>query len=188
MKNMVKLQEIGSEHEHYGFVEALLHTAFPENERRDDDRQRWNADNEEQFHCLLASDDKSPVGVLTYWDFDTFIYIEHLAIDEALRGKGYGKDVLGTFFESHTKPVVLEVEQPTDETSRRRISFYERCGLHLWACDYRQPPYRAKDGWFPMYLMVTQGTSFEKEYPHIRETIYHKVYGADGVRPQSPLR
>ncbi len=177
---MIALQEIGTEHPHYTFIEELLHTAFPVNERRDDDRQRWNADNEEQFHCLLALDEKSPVGVLTYWDFDTFIYIEHLAIDETLRGKGYGKDVLGTFFGSHTKPVVLEVEHPTDETSRRRIGFYKRCGLHLWECDYCQPPYRAEDDWFPMYLMVTRGASFENDYPHMRKTIYHKVYGADG--------
>ena len=45
---MIALQEIGTEHPHYTFIETLLHTAFPENERRDDDRQRWNADNEEQ--------------------------------------------------------------------------------------------------------------------------------------------
>ena len=177
MKNMVKLQEIGSEHEHYGFVEALLHTAFPENERRDDDRQRWNADNEELFHCLLASDGKSPVGVLTYWDFDTFLYIEHLAIDEALRGKGYGKDVLGTFLGSHTKPVVLEVEHPTDEASRRRINFYEHCGLALWRCDYLQPPYRESDEWLPLYLMVTPGLSFEHDYELICQTIHQNVYG-----------
>lgn len=174
---MVELQEIESEHEHYGFVEALLHTAFPENERRDDDRQRWNADNEEQFHCLLASDGKSHVGVLTYWDFDTFLYIEHLAIDEALRGKGYGKDVLGTFLGSHTKPVVLEVEHPTDEASRRRISFYERCGLALWRCDYLQPPYREADEWLPLYLMVTPGFSFEHDYELISQTIHQNVYG-----------
>ena len=173
---MITLQGIKTEHKSYHFVEKLLHTAFPENERRDDDKQRWNTDNEERFHCLLALDRKNPVGLLTYWDFNTFIYIEHLAIDDALRGKGYGKKVLDTFFDSRLKPVVLEVEHPTDETSRRRIAFYERSGLVLWKCDYRQPPYRSGDEWFPMYLMTTPTLSFEEDYTHIRTTIYREVY------------
>jgi GNAT superfamily N-acetyltransferase len=180
---MIALPDIKTGHPHYTFVENLLHTAFPENERRDDDMQRWNSDNEERFHCLVALDGKNPVGVLTYWHFDTFIYIEHFAIEETLRGKGYGKETLRTFFDTISPmPTVLEVEHPTDETGRRRIRFYEQCGLQLWKCDYCQPPYRTGDEWFPMYLMVSPTLSFEKDYLHIRETIYHKVYGIDDKR------
>ncbi len=174
---MIILQEIKTGHKSYHFVEELLHTAFPQNERRDDDRQRWNTDNEEQFHCLLAMNEENPVGLLTYWDFNTFIYIEHLAIDNTQRNKGYGKELLHTFFNTHTpKPIVLEVEHPTDKTSRRSIGFYERSGLTLWKCDYRQPPYRSSDDWLPMYLMTNSIFSFEEDYPHIRETIHREVY------------
>ena len=174
---MVTLQEIKTGHKYYTFVEQLLHAAFPENERRDDDMQRWNTDNEEQFHCLLVLDEENPVGLLTYWNFNTFIYIEHLAIDQTLRNKGYGKEALHTFFKTQARtPIVLEVEHPTDETSRRRIVFYERCGLILWECDYQQPPYRNCDNWFPMYLMATPPLSFEEDYTHIRTTIYREVY------------
>lgn len=186
---MIALQDIKTEHKSYHFVEELLHTAFPQNERQDDDRQRWNTDNEEQFHCLLAMDGENPVGLLTYWDFNTFIYIEHLAIDRILRNKGYGNEVLHTFFKTHApKPIVLEVEHPTDETSNRRIGFYERNGLTLWKCDYRQPPYRSSDEWFPMYLMTTPTLSFEEDYTHIRATIYHEVYKQfkKGLKAVSP--
>lgn len=176
---MMRLTRIGSEDVHYGFVEELLHTAFPENERRNDDKQRWNADHETRFHCLLVmTDHRKPAGVLTYWEFDTFIYIEHLATAPHLRGQGIGREIVCTFLKEHTpKPVVLEVEIPLDETSSRRIGFYKRCGLELWECDYRQPPYRSSDGWLPMYLMASPGLSPEKEYQHIRDTIHGAVYG-----------
>ena len=51
---MVVLQEIETDHPLYPFIEDLLHTAFPEDERRDDEMQRWNTDYEEKFHCLLT--------------------------------------------------------------------------------------------------------------------------------------
>lgn len=180
---MVTLTRIGSKDVRYNFVEELLHTAFPEAERRNDDEQRWNADHEARFHCLLATDGQEPVGLLTYWDFDTFIYIEHLATAPYLRGQGIGKEMVCTFFEEHlSKPVVLEVEVPTDEMSRRRIGFYERCGLHLWECDYRQPPYRNSDGWLPMYLMASSGLSKEKDYQHIQNSIHQEVYRMSSLK------
>ena len=176
---MVTLQEIKSGHKCYPFVERLLHTAFPENERRDDDKQRWNTDNEERFHCLLIMNVlHQPVGLLTYWDFHTFIYIEHLAIHPEQRGKGIGAEALLAFFHRQaSQPVVLEVEHPIDELSRRRIGFYERCGLKLWECDYRQPPYRPSDDWFPMYLMVIPSLSFTTDFQYVRDTLHREVYG-----------
>lgn len=172
------LTRIGSKDVHYGFVEELLHTAFPEAERRDDGKQRWNTDYETRFHCLLATDNQEPVGLLTYWNFDTFIYIEHLATAPHLRGQGRGKEMVCTFLEEHKpRPIVLEVEIPVDEMSHRRIRFYERCGLHLWECDYRQPPYHNSDGWLPMYLMASPILSMEEDYLRIQNCIHQEVYG-----------
>ena len=177
---MVVLQEIETDHPLYPFIEDLLHTAFPEDERRDDEMQRWNTDYEEKFHCLLTKKKEEPIGLLTYWEFDTFIYIEHLATEAILRGKGFGEKALQTFLDTHSpKPVVLEVEHPTDEMSTRRIGFYKRCGLNLLICDYKQPPYRKGDEWLPMYLMATPDLSLKEDYTHIKQTIYSKVYGID---------
>lgn len=176
---MIDLFEIRTQHEHYGFVEELLHSAFPQNERRDDDQQRWNTDNEERFHCslILNAIDSSPVGLLTYWKFDRFLYIEHLAISPTFRGQGFGQQALSALSKKHpTLPIVLEVELPTDEQSQRRIKFYQRHGFTLWPCDYQQPPYRPCNEWFPLYLMATSGLSFEDDYEHIRKTIHLAVY------------
>lgn len=177
---MVILKSLKSGDIHYGFVEELLHSAFPKAERRDDENQRWNTDHDPRFCCLLVMKGTSPIGLLTYWGFDTFIYIEHFAISPHSRGQGVGREVICKFVEEYaSKPVVMEVELPEDEWSRRRIAFYKRCGFDLWECDYLQPPYRSGDGWFPLYLMASPGLVFEQDYPHIRETLHQQVYGEE---------
>ncbi|MBQ4520925.1 MAG: GNAT family N-acetyltransferase [Bacteroidaceae bacterium] len=176
---MIILEKITTGHNHYPFVEELLHSAFPENERRDDAAQRWNTDNEPLFHCLLVLDEATlfPVGLLTYWEFDSFLYIEHFAIHQSFRGKGLGGEVLQAFFRTYgLKPIILEVEHPSDGQSMRRVRFYQRQGLTLWECDYLQPPYRSTDSCCPLYLMAFGKLSFEKDYNTIRQTIYRYVY------------
>lgn len=167
-------------HAEYAYVEQLLHSAFPPEERRDDDRQRINTDKESRFYTLYIyrdGDKPLPVGVLTYWDFDSFLYIEHLAIDPSLRGQGYGQTVLASFGQSRPHPIVLEVEHPTDEQSRRRIRFYQQCGFTLWPCDYLQPPYRKGDSPLPLYLMASGGLDFHHHYDTVRKTLHREVYG-----------
>lgn len=176
---MVILEKIGTQNKFYPFIEQLLCTSFPKNERRDHDTQRLYTDIKNNFQCLLIKQaDHTPIGVLTYWDFETFYYIEHLAIASNLRGHGWGSKTMRTFIINHPqKPVVLEVEHPTNEESIRRINFYKQCGLHLWECDYMQPPYRETDEWFPLFLMASDGLSFNKDYHHIRKCIHSSVYG-----------
>ncbi|MBQ8606922.1 MAG: GNAT family N-acetyltransferase [Bacteroidaceae bacterium] len=175
----LSFEEINSRHVLYSFVEDLLHQAFPENERRDDEMQRHNTDNHPLFHCCLIRDEEvsSPIGLLTYWDFSHYLYIEHLAVSPDLQGKGYGKRLLTEFIHDKKRPIVLEVEHPNGLLSRKRISFYQRCGLQLWECDYLQPPYRPKDLPIPLYLMATNELVFNRDYSDICQTIHRVVYG-----------
>ena len=73
-------KEINCHSAEYLFVESLLHSAFPEDERRDDDEQRRYTLDEDKFHTLLVSLDDEPVGLLTYWQFNGYRYIEHFAV------------------------------------------------------------------------------------------------------------
>ncbi len=61
-------------------------------------------------------------------DNGRFYYIEHFAIDPSLRNGGYGKRVLEVdeLKKQLKGPIVLEVEEPNDEMSTRRIHFYKR--------------------------------------------------------------
>lgn len=184
---MITFVEISTKDPSYPFVEELLHAAFPSTERRDDVEQRHNTDHQPLFHCLYITDTphQTPIGLLTYWELSRCNYIEHLAISPALRGQGFGHLVLKEFLASTSRPMILEVEHPTDEQSRRRIAFYKSCGLVFWPCSYLQPPYRPTDNWLPLYLMATPHLNFEQDYLFIQNDIHQTVYGCH--RQSSPI-
>lgn len=173
---MIQLTEIKTTHEHYPFMEKLLKTAFPIQERRDSEWQRRNTDDNPLFHNMLITDNGTPVGLLTYWDFQTFVYIEHFAIDSRLRNGGYGSKALEIFKRQVCSPIVLEAEEPTDDITRRRIGFYQRQGFVMQEVPYLQPPYRPSDEWFPLKLMTYGTIDMEKEYFTLKNKIYREVY------------
>ena len=183
----MKLIPVKTSHPAYPFVENLLHSAFPPEERRDDDLQRQLADSDTGFTVFLIEED-GPAGLLTAWTFDAgqdakgmdgkpFTYLEHLAIDPEKRNGGMGGRVLETLKTQIRTPLVLEVEEPADEFSRRRIGFYQRHGFILCPIAYRQPPYRKGDGFLPMKLMHYGWENFEAGFEAICKQIYQKAYG-----------
>lgn len=173
---MIELIEIKTDSALYNYAEQLMTTSFPQEERRDTEQQRWYTDYKTLFHYCIIMDNAIPLGLLTYWDFQTFIYIEHFAIDNKLRNLGYGKQALKAFTEQIKLPIVLEVEEPTNETSKRRISFYEHQGFTLHELPYLQPPYRKDDTWFPLKLMTYGEIDMHGIYEEVKERIYREVY------------
>ena len=173
---MIKLQRINTSHEHYPFVESLMQTAFPLQERRNVDLQREYTDNKPHFHTLVILVENKPIGLITYWKLDSFNYIEHFAIKENLRNKGYGQEALKQLKEEIEGMIVLEVEEPIDELTKRRIEFYQRQGFTIQDMPYQQPPYRKGDDWFPMKLMTLRDKNFSSEFERIKESIYKEAY------------
>ncbi|MBQ8673636.1 MAG: GNAT family N-acetyltransferase [Bacteroides sp.] len=176
---MLQLRSITTRDEAwYAYAEALLHASFPPEERRNDDEQRLNADTVSHFHTDIILADDHPIGLITYWTFPSFCYIEHFATSPQERNKGYGREILQLFCRSMALPIVLEVELPDDDVSRHRTAFYQRNGFQL--CDsfpYLQPPYREGDSFLPMHLMVHGMLSEATTLQCVRETIYREVYG-----------
>ncbi len=118
----------------------------------------------------------SLLGLLTTWKFADFIYIEHFAIDPALRSQGYGSEALKAFIHEQCKPLVLEAEPPTDEMTHRRIRFYERIGLTLYDYPYIQPAYTEES--LPVELRL-MGTIDTENIPldKVSDTLHREVYG-----------
>ena len=174
---MIKFQEISTKDvQHYKFMEELLITAFPAEEYRELEQLREYTDRTGNFHNNLIFDEYTPIGFITYWDFDRFYYIEHFAINPNLRNGGYGKRVLEYLCNHLPLPIVLEVEHPNEDMSKRRINFYQRHGFTLWENDYKQPPYKVGDNFLPMYLMVNGNLDYNKDYEDIKNQIYKEVY------------
>lgn len=157
-------------------VEKTYTESFPEAERRDFALVRNLLAQEPKFFLQAILKDEQYVGFITCWKFEGYTYAEHFAIDPAARNGGIGAKVLKQFLESCGTPVVLEVEMPTDEMSRRRIGFYERLGFVLDNHYYRQPPYRSNGEWLEMKLMTYGDLNLSHTFEQIKTDIYTHVY------------
>lgn len=175
---MIEVKQVTTQDEvHYAFVEALMHTAFPQEERRDTPQQREYSDHHPQFHNNIVLQGNTPIGMISYWNMGDFFYIEHFAIDPARRNGGYGKQVLQVLQQKLQAPLVLEVEKPEDEFSIRRIGFYQREGFTLHEKPYMQPPYRPTDSGLPMLLMTSGPIDMTQRFEEVRDTLHRVVYG-----------
>lgn len=179
---MITIKQIRSAQiEYYNFVEKLYLSAFPKEERRSLELQREYTDENPLFYNNIILSDNTPVGFISYWDFDDFYYVEHFAISSSQRNGGYGQKVLTYLKEKLSRPIVLEVEKPTDEFSTRRINFYKRLGYILWENEYLQPPYNEGDGHLPMHLMIWGDLDTERDFEQIKNKLYKVVYKVQGL-------
>lgn len=158
-------------------VEITYNRSFPENERRAFSLVKELIRQEPRFTLYTLHKDSEYAGFITTWELDDFSYVEHFAIDESARNGGIGGKAMKQVIAMCNRPVVLEVELPADEMSRRRIGFYERLGFVLDNHSYRQPPYREGDSWLEMRLMAYGPLALETSFESVRDLIYHHVYG-----------
>ncbi len=173
---MIQIQSIRTDSPWYPFLENLLVISFPPEEYRELEEWRLFTDHTPHFHNHAILDENKPVGLLTYWEFDEFYYIEHFAIHPGYRNAGYGGKVLQYLFTLLHLPIVLEVELPTGELEQRRIGFYERQGFVLWQTPYQQPPYRPEGNYLPMLLMAYGNWPEKSAFNIARTCIYRDVY------------
>lgn len=157
-----------------GFM-SIFESSFPESERRRKESLLDIVENEPRFHCEVSNitdesdsdalDDKHVEGILCYWAFSDFSYIEYLAIADSLRGKGGGSQIIKSFLSKSTVPVILEVEPPTDDITKRRIAFYERLGFRLLSAKYIQPSYGVVPGPELKLMLFDNGKSLNDNSP-----------------------
>lgn len=160
----------------YRLMEKLLTSAFPKEEYRELQELRTLTKRKHIFHNNLIYDNGTFVGLITYWDFGRFCYVEHFATHPEMRNRGYGKEILENLKQLLHLPIVLEVECPTEEMAQRRIKFYERQGFALWEHEYMQPPYRHGDECLPMLLMAYGNLNESQDFATIERTIHKEVY------------
>lgn len=80
-------------------------------------------------------------GLLFYWQCPDSLYLEHLAVSPAMRGRDLGSTVLRAFCRDAGR-VILEIDPPEDEISIRRQGFYERNGFVTNPYAYVHPSFR----------------------------------------------
>lgn len=170
MIDFIPLSESGENH----FAKELFENAFPSNERpsfsKVRDRENPN------FHFLVITIDEEPIGILTYWTFPEFDYVEHFAIDKEFRNRGLGRAAILAFMAQHPDQVVVETEIPDTVQADHRMEFYTDLGFTRNPQPYWQPSYFEKKLEIPMVLLSKYDLD-DEEFEEIKSVIHKEVYG-----------
>lgn len=155
----------------------IIEMSFPEDEYRPYDEQKALLDHGAyEVYTLPDPDDNGIKAFIAVWEFDSFAFIEHFAVNPTYRNNGVGSGFLRETVRMLGKMVCLEVEPPNNEMASRRISFYERNNFFLNEYPYTQPPISAGKNPVPLLIMTYGQSINQMEFAKIKETLFAQVY------------
>ena len=126
--------------ERWNKVWKLYEDSFPVAERRKT-ADHLRACSDDRFHPLSVWEGHQLIGLMFFWEWDSYRYLEHLAVNPELRGYGHGSQLL-THLRDSEHTIILEIDPLINELSVRRLQFYERAGYTLTPYRFVHLPYR----------------------------------------------
>lgn len=104
-------------------------TSFPEYEKRLLASHKKSI-SDPNFFANVIYDNNSYIGFIFFWKLESFIFIEHFAIDEKHRNKNYGSKIISKVLSNYYDfTILLEIDPPNKEIAIRRLNFYKRLGF-----------------------------------------------------------
>lgn len=155
---------------------ALMKASFPTSERRNYTGQKELLADPNYRLITETNSDNQVIAFMAVWEFPSFRFIEHIAVDPNTRGSGIGGKIMASYMEESSKPILLEVEYPDTDMAQRRIGFYERLGFQLNPFDYVQPPLQKGETYLPLKIMSYPQILTEEEFTDRKEILYTNVY------------
>ncbi len=156
-------------------VFRLLESSFPKDEYRPYELQKKLFENSlYRIYGVWDADDL--VAFIAIWEFETFVFVEHFAVEDKFRGKGIGATVLKELRMLYDKMLCLEVELPDNDLATRRIDFYKRNGFYLNEYPYVQPSMAQGRNPIPLLIMTNGGRVDINAFGIIKDTLYKYVY------------
>ena len=155
-------------------VYNIMERSFPQNEIRSYGGQYALLKNSE-YSLFVREENGVIIGFISVWDLDEIAFVEHFAIAEKWRGKGVGSGMLGEIFSLFDKPIVLEVEPPIDERTKKRVGFYECNGLIFHDYYYVQPAMEKGREEVELRIMCSQKLDYAN-FEKVRAQLYTKIY------------
>ena len=152
------------DHPLYTAALELYSVSFPRHEQREAISQRKILSNP-AYHFDVVCDDGTFIGEILYWEIGDFLYIEHFCVQPAVRNRHYGQKILAGL---RDKPLILEIDPPVDEISRRRKGFYERCGFVENPYPHVHPPYHRGNSGHELVVMSSPSPLTPEEYETFR--------------------
>lgn len=145
-------------HPHWAQAWDIYEQSFPLCEQRPL-QQHIKALDDPTFHYNLLTENGKLLGLLSWWDWETadstaFRFGEHFAITPAIRGGGYGSEALRFLLGDPNRIVLLEIDPPVDDISKRREQFYLRNGLVTnYEYDHIHPSFRSDTEPHRLFIM-----------------------------------
>lgn len=174
---MSEFVRIKSPHDpYYADARALYAQSFPYHEQREAPSQdRILSDPAYHFEVMLQ--EGTFAGIVLYWEGDSFLYVEHLAIDGSRRNQGLGKQALG-YLQAKGKTVILEIDPPIDAISQRRQGFYERSGFVANPYPHVHPAYHSGYRGHDLVVMSSPKAISADEYQAFNTLLISRVMHA----------
>ena len=174
---MIEIKQVKTEdQELYGLLKSWCTRRFCTG-TRDTPQQREYSDSNPLFCNNVIVEDGKPVGMISYWDMGDLLLYWAFCHRPLPAQRGLRQRVLESIQTKLQGPIILEVEEPTEEMSIRRINFYKRLNFTLHEKPYMQPPYRTGDSGLPMLLMTYGDIDMEKDFDKVKNMLYKEVYG-----------
>ena len=157
---------------------SLYESAFPREERRDLQEQQ-RAIRDEDYHVDFIMDGETFLGVMLYWETADFIYLEHFTTLPEVRNRGVGSAALQLLKEKG-KIVLLEIEPPVDELTRRRYAFYCRNGFQMTPHHHIQAKYHLGDEDLELKILSFPDVLTKEQYRLFQQYMTQRV----GILPR----
>lgn len=162
-----------TEDKRYAEAMELYRKSFPPHEQRPTASQA-EIMGKDEYQFNLVCDEGQPIGILLCWETESFLYVEHFCVRPELRNKRYGQRAL-ELLNRRGKPVILEIDPPIDDVSRRRQGFYERAGYTANGFEHIHPPYRQENPGHRLVVMSYPGGITEELYAAFAQYLKNTV-------------
>lgn len=158
----------------YSPFREIYAISFPIFEQRNA-KQQAEAFRDNRYHLLAWIEDEKLLSFISYWNFEDYIYIEHLAVNPEFRGQNIGSRMLDTFAEGVKKTIILEIDPPIDEISKKRLAFYKNLGYKQNKYKHAHPAYNKDYEPHNLLVLSLQKDLNEKEYQQFYNDLVHIV-------------
>ena len=156
---------------------SLCFDAFPRAERRDREELLRVLKNPD-YHFEVLVEEGRFLGIMLYWQTPDFLYLEHFSTLPSLRGQGLGCKAL-TLLKEKGHTIVLEIEPPSDDLTRRRSGFYQRNGFVPTSHVHIQPKYHVNDPDLQLQILSHPygigAEEYERFYKYLKKEVQNPL-------------
>lgn len=117
------------------------------------------------YHCVNIWNKHVYVGLVFYWEWNDFCYIEHFATNSRIWGLNYRQRSLHAFCEKRIgRKIIIETDVPLQRESVEQLVFYEQLGFSANMLEYEKPSYARDAQKMKRILMSRPNVLTEEQY------------------------